>query len=250
MTHIAEVQVMTVDFMDALRAVAPHADPEEISERHRVRLILGRTLVDVLATNGWSAAMASVQIEEDSRTEELGVDSGPVIVDLTPRQVKLVAAQFKIKKDEPGVLALRVLHNGDGLEVADVSGLFAGESIRFPAAGATDRFPDIVQMLARALANASGEASPKPLTADGGILALFQAASVTYGEPLTVEATGSPEGRAFLVSCGEHFLGMIGSSSQDDRSARQRDKARTAWLRRLVVDGDPVAEAKQQLASV
>jgi hypothetical protein len=247
-TLSAEVQVDTKDLRNALRAVVPHAEPNktgDLDAEHRVRLVIDDFHVNVLASNGATAAMAIVSIEDDSRTEQFAPDDGPLIVDLTPRQARLILAQFKAKKTDPeGVqqyAALRVLKDGEGLEVADVSGLFAGESIRFPGVGVSDNFPDVVAVITKALANASGSPSPKPLTSDGSTLALFKAASVVYDQPLTVEATGSPESRGFLVSCGESFLGVISSRHQDDDSLKRRDAWRTGWMRRLGLAGQLVA---------
>lgn len=246
-TLSAEVQVDTNDLRNALRAVTPHAEPNktgDLDAEHRVRLVIDAHHVNVLASNGSTAAMAIVSIEKDTRTERFGIDDGPLIVDLTPRQARLILQQFKAKKvdpnGEPQRAGLRVLKNGEGLEVADVCGLFAGESIRFPGVGVSDKFPDVVGVVTKALANASGSPSPKPLTSDGATLALFKAASVVYGQPLTVEPTGTPESRGFLVSCGESFLGVISSRHQDDDSLKRRDGWRTGWMRRLGLAGQLV----------
>lgn len=239
-TLTAEVMVDTRDLRNALRAVVPHAEQNKTGDNgveHRVRLVLDAQHVNVLASNGSTAAMAIVSIEEDTRRERFAVDDGPLIVDLTPRQARLLLHQFKAKATDPEgvdqILQLRVLADGEGLEVADWSGLFAGESIRFPGVGVSDGFPDVVGIITKALAGASGSPSPKPLTADGGTVALFKPASVVYDQPLTVEPTGTPESRGFLVSCGESFLGVISSRHQDDDSLKRRDGWRHGWLRRL-----------------
>jgi hypothetical protein len=246
-TTTAEVQVDTKDLRNALRAITPHAEPNktgDLDEEHRVRLVLDEYQVNVYASNGSTAAYAVVPILKDSRKIAFAADDGPIIVDLTPRHCRLVLAQFKAKAVDPEgvdqVAALRVLAEGEGLEVADVSGLFAGESIRFPGVGVSDRFPDVRGILTRALAAASGEPSPKPLTADGDTLALFRAASKVYGQPLTIEPTGTPESRGFVVLCGPWFLGSISSRHQDDDSLRKRDAARVGWLQRLGLAGQQV----------
>lgn len=243
-TLTAEVTVETRDLRNALRAVVPHAEPNktgDLDSEHRVRLVLDSFHVHVLASNGSTAAMAIASIVEDSRSQKFAHDDGPLIVDITPRQGRLILAQFKAKKTDPGgvnqLTQLRVLGEGEGLEVADKSGLFAGESVRFPGVGVSDKFPDVVAIVTRALANAFGVPSPKPLTSDGATLALFKAASVVYEQPLTVEATGTPESRGFLVSCGESFLGVISSRHQDDDSLKRRDGWRHGWLRRLGLAG-------------
>jgi hypothetical protein len=246
-TTTAEVQVDTKDLRNALRAITPHAEPNktgDLDEEHRVRLVLDEYQVNVYASNGSTAAYAVVPILKDSRKIAFAADDGPIIVDLTPRHCRLILAQFKAKAVDPEgvdqVAALRVLAEGEGLEVADVSGLFAGESIRFPGVGVSDRFPDVRGILTRALAAASGEPSPKPLTADGDTLALFRSASKVYGQPLTIEPTGTPESRGFVVLCGPWFLGTISSRHQDDDSLRKRDAARVGWLQRLGLAGQQV----------
>lgn len=239
-TLAAEVQVDTRDLRNALRAVVPHAEPNrtgDLDDEHRVRLVLDSQHVNVLASNGSTAAMAIVSIEEDTRTQKFAADDGPLIVDLTPRQVQLILHQFKAKATDPDgidqIAALRVLADGEGLEVADVSGLFAGESIRFPGVGVSDGFPDVVATITKALAGVGQSPVLKPLTTAGSTLALFKPASVVYDQPLTVEPTGTPESRGFLVSCGESFLGVISSRHQDDDSLRKRDGWRQGWIRRL-----------------
>lgn len=240
-TLAGEVQVDTRDLRNALRAITPHAEPNKTGDtesEHRVRLVLDRHHVNVLASNGTTAAMAIVSIEEDSRREKFAIDDGPLIVDITPRQARLILQQFKAKATDPEgieqVAALRVLSHGEGLEVADVSGLFAGESIRFPGVGVSDNFPDVQAVVTRAVANARQPGTDtKPLTSDGATLALFKAASTVYEQPLVVEPTGTVESRGFLVSCGESFLGVISSRHQDDDSLKRRDGWRQAWMRRL-----------------
>lgn len=248
-TLTAEVQVDTRDLRNALRAVVPHAEPNrtgDLEDEHRVRLVLDKQHVNVLASNGSTAAMAIASIEEDTRRERFAVDDGPLIVDVTPRQIRLILQQFKAKKNDPEgveqIAALRVLGGGEGLEVADVSGLFAGESIRFPAVGISEKFPDVVGIITKALANASASPSPKPLTADGATVALFKAASTVYEQPLSIEPVGSPDSRGFLVSCGESFLGVISSRHQDDDSLQRRDGWRQGWIRRLGL-ATPLASA-------
>jgi hypothetical protein len=245
-TTTAEVQVDTKDLRKALRAVTPHAEPNKTGDHedeHRVRLVLDEYQVNVYASNGLTTAYAVMPIVKDSRKIAFAADDGPIIVDLTPRHCGLILQQFKAKAVDPEgvdqIAALRVLAEGEGLEIADVSGLFAGESIRFPGVGVSDRFPDVRGILTRALAAASGEPSPKPLTADGDTLALFRAASKAYG-PLTIEPTGTPESRGFVVLCGPWFLGTISSRHNDDDSLQKRDAARVGWLQRLGLFGQQV----------
>jgi hypothetical protein len=247
-TLTAQVTVATGDLRDALRAVVPHARQlvtDDFDALSRVRLVLDAEHVNVLASNGATAAMAVASIEEDSRRERFAVDDGPLIIDITPRQARLVLQQFKAKATDPDgvqqLLALRVLADGEGLELTDVSGLFAGECIRFPGVGVSDNFPDVQQVITRAVANANQPTPPKPLTSDGTTLALFKPASVVYGQPLVVEPTGTPESRGFLVSCGESFLGVVSSRHQDDDSLKRRDAWRRSWIRRLGLESKALA---------
>jgi hypothetical protein len=103
-TLTAEVQVDTKDLRNALRAVTPHAEPNktgDLDDEHRVRLVIDGYHVNVLASNGSTAVMAIVSIEEDTRRKALDVDDGPLIVDLTPRHCRLILGQFKAKKTDP-----------------------------------------------------------------------------------------------------------------------------------------------------
>lgn len=240
-TLAAEVTVSTADLRDALRAVTPHAEQlktGDLDAEHRVRLVLDAHHVNVLASNSSTAAMAIVSIEDDTRNERFAADDGPLTVDITPRQARLILQQFKAKGTDPeGVEQLLSVTVGAGLvTLTDKSGLFAGETVSFPDHGVADGFPDVMGIIQRALAAASSSQGPKPLTADGKTLALFKPASVVYGQPLVVEATGTVESRGFLVSCGESFLGVVSSRHQDDDSLKRRDAWRTAWMRRLGLD--------------
>lgn len=244
----AELTVATGDLRDALRAVTPHAEPNKTGDNeaeHRVRLVADAQHVHVLAANGQTAAAAIVSIEDDSRRERFAADDGPLIIDITPRQARLLLQQFKAKPTDPDgveqLAALRVRTDEDGsaLEVADVSGLFAGESVRFPAVGVSDAFPDVLAAVRRALAEAGQSPLGKPLTVPGRVFGLFTPASTVYAQPLVVEPTGPTESRGFLVSCGESFLGVVSSRHADDDSLAKRDGWRRGWLRRLGLAGAP-----------
>ena len=256
-TLSCEVTVATGDLRNALRAVVPHARQlvtDDFDALTRVRLVLDTEHVNVMASNGSTAALAIVSIEDDSRRQDLGggiltdddgrrrfVDGdGPLVVDLTPRQCRILLQQFKAKDTDPeGVdqlLSLRVLREGKGLEVTDTSGLFAGESVRFPGVGVSDNFPDVVAIIRRALAAVGEHPVLKPLTTDGAVLALFKPASTVYRQPLIVEPSGTPESRTFLVRCSDSFLGVVSSRHQDDDSLAKRDAAHRGWLVRLGLD--------------
>lgn len=246
-TVSARLTVATPDLRDAFAAVLPHVHQTSTDDhelQHRMRLSFARDHLYVLASNGYSAALAIVSIENDSRVERFAADDGTFVVDITPRQAKLVLQQFKAKPTDPdGVEQLLDIDvDTKRIRITDAAGLFAGESAEYPYAEPSTQFPDLVGVISRALHGAAGEAQPgKALVTDGKTLALFKAAAVTYGQPLQIEPTGTSESRGFVVSCGESFLGLVSSRHQDDDSLKRRDAWRRGWLERLPKSGAALA---------
>jgi hypothetical protein len=238
-TDTATITVGTGDLRDALRAVLPHALPVKTGDTdalNRIRLTFGLDgNLYVTAANGATTGLAIVSIEQDSRGA-LGkvTDDGPMIVDVTPRQCALILQQFKAKATDPEGIEQLVKFDIDPehLELTDDGGLFAGESIRFPALDVSGQMPDLIGIIKAATLGVAPDAG-KPLTVLGETLALFKPASVVYSQPLIIESTGTGDTRGFLVSCGEAFLGTVSSRHQDDDSLKRRDAWRHSWLARF-----------------
>ena len=234
----ADITVDTGDLRSALESVLPHSEPNktgDLDAQHRVRFVADKNHIYVTASNGATAACAIVSIEEDSREEKFAADDGPLRWDLTPRQGRLILHQFKAKATDPeGVEQIICWHvNQNSIELEDAGGLFAGETVSFPYTEPSSSFPDVVAVAGRALASAGASPIGKQLVTDGATLKLFNSASTAYKQPLVVSGSGTEDSRAFVVECGESFLGVISSRHHDDDSLARRQAWRLGWLERL-----------------
>lgn len=237
-TTRAEVKVGTADLRDALRATLPLASKVITGDdeaEHRVRLILDAGWILVCASNGAATGLARVRIKEDSRGA-LGVleaDDGPLVVDLRPRRVKIFLQAFKNKPTDPDtdqLIEIEVDLDNKFVRFEDIGGLWSsGEAIEWPIEEASEAFPNIVHLTSRALNGIGASQVGKALVTDSTLLAHFKAAGDVYDQPLQIEATGTPDSRGFVISCGAAFLGTITSKHQDDDSLKNRDKWRNGW---------------------
>jgi hypothetical protein len=211
---------------------------------HRIRLTYSAGWLLVSATNGQSAALARVQIIEDSRDPlnagRLDPDDAPMIVDLQPRRVPLILQQHPLQpraSDVDQLLAFDIdLDPGDPfVDITDVGGLFTeGESHRYPLDKPADLFPDVIGDVAKALANIGQSTGRVPLKADGELIALFDHARKAYEAPLRWDKTGTVESRGFVVRCGDSFVGTIESRHGDDDGVRDAATLRS-WLELIPV---------------
>ena len=247
---MTEFTVGTKDLRDALRAVRVHADKTKTGGEgdgacHRVRLSFGQSELAVMATCIVTTAVATVPLLNDEGQpvrDALDLADGDgklppqsTIVDVLPAKAALMLQAFKAARHDPDGVAqlLRFTILEDGVEVTDVSGLFAGDAYVMQGAGKGSAFPDVWGIVQAAMHATGTEPSSKPLTAPGVHVSRFQIASKVYEPPLTISPTGTPESRGFLVECGPNFLGVISSSHNDDDSLGKRNAARTRWLQRF-----------------
>ena len=234
------LSVPLVDFRRAVAAVKPHAERtktgDEVNAYGRVRFIADKTELLVLATNGVTAAMAAVEILDDSRKERFAADDGVFSLDMSPILAGDLRSGLRImraEQDEDSQTAELVMTD-ESMTVRDVSGLWPGSATTrptLPVDVGSAEFPNVRDMLKRAM-GAAGEAV-KPLTAKGEALALFNAAARQYGKPLQFEASGPSASRAYIVWCGPRFVGMVSSGHDDDDSLARRQSERRAHLERL-----------------
>ena len=231
------IEVPLVDFRRAVAAVKPHAERTqtsgEVSAFNRVRFIAAKDELYVAATNGTTAALAAVEILEDSRATRFAKDDGSFAVDLSPVLVSDLTAGLRILRadaEEDGqVAALRFTETT--VAARDVSGLWPGAETIRPALAYSADYPNLVDILAKAL-GAAGEAV-KPLTTPGTVVALFASASRQYGRPLQFEASGPADSRGYIVWCGPRFIGSVSSGHDDGDSLARRQSERRAHLERL-----------------
>src|SRR5574343_176479 len=211
------IEVPLVDFRRAVAAVKPHAERTktsgEVSAFNRVRFIAAKDELYVAATNGTTAALAAVEILEDSRATRFAKDDG----------------SFADAEEDDQVAALRFTETT--VAARDVSGLWPGAETIRPALAYSADYPNLVGILAKALGTA-GEAV-KPLTTPGTVVALFASASRQYGRPLQFEASGPADSRGYIVWCGPGFIGSVSSGHDDGDSLARRQSERRAHLERL-----------------
>lgn len=215
-----DVTVSTPSFRAAVQAVTPHAgqDPDW-TRLYRVRAyVLSGELV-LVATDGSSAALATVEVEDQG--DALGV------FDLLPADAREIARIFKPSKDEAAWARLQFEVTEKALTVADVSGMFGGKSLTLPATPIDDQFPNSLAVLQRVRAGAVSFSSSDATGMSPHYLAKFVQAGLAYGELLVVRQTGKLG--ALIVSCGPWFVGMVSTARFDEGAA---DVALREWSRR------------------
>jgi hypothetical protein len=241
-TRKATIEVKLLPFRQALAAVYPHRSKVKTGDdeaMYRVRLVFSAEWLFVMATNGSTAGLAKVRIITDTRKPVLGKldpDDGPMIVDLQPRRVPLLQQQFKPNKAESAAnqllnIDISIDPEDPVIDFTDVGGLFsAGESQRYPLEQPAEQFPDVIDLVGKALARAGESDKSKDLVSDPALLALFATAGKAYDSQVRIRSVGTPDARGFLVTVGSDFLGTIESKHNDDGGTKARDSAVLDWM--------------------
>lgn len=219
---------VTVDaaaLIQAVRAVLPHAgDDPELPPVHRVRLDIRDTVIETLATNRFTAAV--VRIDQEGVVES--DDPAPWVVDLFPEDLATIAKMFKPGKDEE--ISLRIdLAADDRVTITDVSGLFDGRAYTIPSVGHPEDFPQLRRLFTDTMESERGVVGT--VTYTGDLLRRFAASAAVYSDKLHVEPTR--EGKAFVVTVGEQFIGLLMPSASNDDITREQAKVRSDWWTRL-----------------
>lgn len=225
---MTSITVGTEDFRLALRAVAPHADPDpDFAQLHRVRLSVGPENLMVSATNRYTIGHAIVSIW-DNASGVVGAD-----IDLSPSDVKELLALFRAtsKGQSDGMPADTLLIEADDRHttVTDVSGLFPGKSLRLPKYPIEENFPRVENLIRQALTREAQ--STERLITNGRLLGLFGKAAAAYGEQLVMDPSGGSS--AILITCGESFVGMLMPVKGDDETDGKINGWHADWLQRL-----------------
>jgi len=230
--------VGTLDIRQALLSVVPHVEPDpEMSLFHRVRVGVGPVNVTVSATEGHTAAHAIVSLVDNEDGEF------DVTFDLSPLDVKEILTLFKVAKADEGLGdTLRLNVDKDHVTITDVSGLFPGKALVLPRQADQDTYPDVPLMIACHM-NAQFIGVDDRLVVTGPRLKAFALAAAAYGEPLVLEPTGLSA--AFVVHCGESFVGLLMPIRQDDETRAQITAWRDAWITRLPSPANPIRLIKE-----
>lgn len=210
------------ELLGALRAVIPHAsDDEDIPAIRRVVIQISGGQLHVWATNRYTVAMASADLDDPDgtiwRTE------------LLPDDAKEIVRLFKPAKDAD--LTLRLTQSGSRLTAADVTGLFPGREYTVPDISGSSDVPDIPRLIAETLDREAGPLGRPIFSA--GLLALFDAAGREYRSPLVWTPTGDHQ--PVIVQCGTQFLGLLMPVRSSDEQNDEHDETLAAWRSRLPV---------------
>lgn len=216
---------VTVDaalLLQALRAVLPHADgTEELPIIHRVRLDVTDHAIEALATSRYTAAIARL-------ADDAMVDTGEIAeawtIDLFPSDLATVAKMFKPGKDEQ--ITLRIdLRRDERVTFTDASGLFDGRAYTVPTVGHPEDYPDLRKLIADTMDSERGIVGT--VTYTGDLLRRFASSSASYSDALHIEPTR--EGKAFIVTVGQNFIGLLMPQSNNDEASAEQRKVRSDW---------------------
>ena len=235
-----EVEVSMRQLRAALSSVVPHSEPtktgDEVSPLARVRLVLGRDELQVIASCAATSALAAVDIEMDSRAERFAPDDGEFALDLSPDIVRKMLQQFKVSRpgaDAEDPLAAVIVSNSGYVELEDRDGLIPGMRSRYPHLALSDSFPDVAAALKRAAGGAMSEVGARALIVDPKVMRLFAHAGVAYGRPVRHEPIGTAGTRGWWVWCGPRFTGLLSSDDPGSDSLARAEAERRIHFERL-----------------
>jgi hypothetical protein len=242
-TTKATIKVGTTELRSALKAVHAHhrkGKRDDAVAQHRVRLTLANGTLFVAACNEQSTALARITLVEDTRGNLWEPEDGPLLVDLQPRHIPLIAAWVSSKavaSDIDQLIAITADVKKGEVEFEDIGGLWSeGERVIYGFDPPNEAFPDVIGISGRALAEVSGASErAKPFVQNGDVIKLFSVASKQYGADLRIRATGtaSDAQSGFVVQCGPSFIGTVASRHGDDDGLKTRDKIDMSWLQLL-----------------
>jgi|GEM_PF-4342807 len=230
--------VKTPDLRAGLQAVIPHAaDPKSDAELACIHFTATDHNLYLTASNRYTLALAVVSMwEVEGITGAINDDDA---VNLPKALASEIVDLFKPsgKKDDGDEMQdmLRFTVTDTHLEVVDYGGLFPGKEVREPLAGGNDYPLPFGRLFSSYLLDPPTSA-PK-VAANGNYVRLFTTAATAYGKPLVIEPTARDS--AFLISCGESFLGLLMGLRLDDVDASglgaELQEARDGWIARIPV---------------
>lgn len=242
-----EFTVGTADLRQALRAVTPHVGKATgMPEYARVRFIVGRENVTLVASDRFTMAMAIVSIWERDDAEAVAV------AELHITDIAKILAIHKLEGadtgDEPDY-QLRFVVTDENVVATDVSGMIEGRSLRVPRLATEDALSAVPRLFESAhsgqLALIDGITD---LTMSGDHIARFRDAGKAYGASLSWETRRGVDGKrrlSVIVRCGDSFLGlMVPRTVQEEDRVKAKQNAED-WAYRLpdIARTAPEAEA-------
>ena len=220
------------EFRKALVAVRPFVHPKDKTGKFSMLRLAPSGVMHVMATDGYSGAIARVPIEE-RHTDDAG------FIDLRLPDVASLLSVFRVLADDGEIndAALRIESDGCEVVFTDVSGFIDGDSLTLQMA-ASD-MPDI-RPLIRGRLHPSGHLHPEHprfglLPPQAKKLADAMRAYGTYST-----FHGEPSRRAYdkdrldaLVTIGEHFAAILTMPATPPEEAHWRYR----WARDFVGTG-------------
>lgn len=231
------VTVNAAYLIRAIKAVLPHTTGMEGSEQwNRIRLQVGGAGNGSLELLGCSNHTAIIVRVDDAAVDQSGyVD--PFYVDLWPGDLANVARLFKPPKD---VHVLLRIDDGrdDRVRITDVSGLPGidlGRSYVMPTIGQPehDTVPDVRAVILRTMRRRYGITGC--VTYSGTALGRWADTAAAYKLNAVIEPTR--EAKPFVVTVGDHCIGLLLPVSADDIPDRAEAKIRGQW-RTWLSDGE------------
>lgn len=224
--------VGTADFRHALMTVLPHAadDEEKRPQLSRIRLAVERDYVEVMATDGFTMAMAVASVWEHADA------SAPVLgsFDIAPSTATKILSLFKVGKededsDAPAFVLDLDVDDPEFLTVTDTSGLLPGQRLRVPRPPLEEIFPDVPQFLSDLTAS---DWTPIVESSMGGkLLARFVKAATVYGPGLQLAAHDGTS--SLSVRCGESFIGALSPMKPNEEQLARWKEWRAGWEARM-----------------
>lgn len=250
---LLDVTVEMAAFRRALLAVTVHASKNaDRPSVNRVRCYIAPDLLTVTATDGYTAGIAVAPV-----IAAAGVAAADVgHLDLSLSDVAKVLAVFRCAKRKDGEdleLLLRIqvaceIHPATTageedttalyVNLQDVSGLVAGETLELPLLPWDDHAPHVPRMVAGNLAAPIGSLDSFGITAD--LIARFSMAAKTYGLGLLMSVTAGDQ-PMLVVRCGAHFVGVVRPQTYSDDTKAEQKAWLEDWATRL--PPPPAAEA-------
>jgi hypothetical protein len=243
-TMEATVKLGTDELRAALVSVLVHAKRTKKDEdviMHRVRCIFANGKALIVATQGQTTGLCKLDYVDDSRGDLWDPEDGPMVVDLWPENVRLLAQWMSAKAvgdDQDKVTSITINQTIGEVEFELIGTTNAGERHVFNLNPPAELFPNVPEITNKALMQAAGESLPaRDLVQDGKLINLFNAASTQLKQPLRWRATGTRDNAGgFVVQCGPSFVGTISSDPGGDEGVRRHSRWSQDMIAGLSVD--------------
>lgn len=245
-----EFIVGTADLRQALEAIKPHVGkPTGSPELARVRFIVGRENVVLIATDRFTAGLAIVSIWEPGPRDGERSEVAEILISDVAKILTIHNVAGRESSDQPDY-RLRIVISDEHFVVTDVSGLIEGRSLRVPRLATEDALSAVPMLIEHAHGGQLALLEDiTDLTVNGDHLARFKAAASAYNSSITMETRRyehrKHERLSVLVRCGGSFLGLMVPRPVLDEARVEAKQHAEDWNERLpgIVQSAPEAEA-------